>query len=140
MACPPSTTVGCTMGSNQLSTDKCLHLKNIFFQFKYGLFFVLWIPDPEQFLCKIWGDERMKNPEKLYSTQTFHTKLGQRMPPQKRLYPTVVRHKTFQFGPRKIKTCEISIFSFPALDKSECIAQYLHDPVGIHKAFKMIAR
>ena len=43
---------------------------------------------------------------------------------------TVGRHKTFQFGPRKIKTCEISIFSFPALDKSMCIAQYLHDPVG----------
>ena len=62
------------------------------------------------------------------------------MLPQKRLYPIVVRHKTFQFGPRKIKTCEISIFSFPALDKSECIAQYLHDPVGIHKAFKMINR
>ena len=62
------------------------------------------------------------------------------MLPQKRLYPIVVRHKKFQFGPRKIKTCEISIFSFPALDKSECIAQYLHDPVGIHKAFKMITR
>ena len=62
------------------------------------------------------------------------------MLPQKRLYPIVVRHKTFQFGPRKIKTCEISIFSFPALDKSECIAQYLHDPVGIHKAFKMITK